>query len=144
MSDVLCPLDPNLHSATGDLKRDETLRRMKAATLSLDDARTVRDQKMAQALEHAEVESARWGAQALDYLKWYAETHDRFPAWFVTQAAELCREVPTPPTPKAWGSIFTRAVRNGWLKKDGFAQDPNRHANPCPVWLSLLYRKEAA
>jgi hypothetical protein len=142
---ILAPLDPNyVNTADCDTGRRERMGRMAAATVSLDDARTLRDEKMAQALDHAERNDPTWGAQALDYLKWYAETHDRFPGWFVTQAAELCKEVPTPPTLKAWGSIFTKAARQGWIEKCGYRQDPNRHANPCPVWASLIYRKGAA
>ena len=138
MTAILAPLDPNWNqSADADPARRDMVSRM-------DMARAKRDEGMGRALDHAEREVATWGALALDYLRWYAETHDRFPAWFVTQAAELCKEVPTPPTPKAWGSIFTRAAREGVIRKDGYRADPNRHANPCPVWASLIYKKEAA
>ena len=144
MSTTLAPLDPELMNvADADPVRRELVGRMRAATLSLDDARRVRDQKMGQALDHAEAESARWGTRALSYLRQYAESHDRFPGWFVTQAAELTGAVPTPPTLKSWGSIFTKAARAGWLVKDGYAQDPHRHANPCPIWKSMIYREAA-
>lgn len=104
---------------------------------TLESARQERDQKMQQALDHAEAETRAWGELALAYLRWYAERHDRFPGWFVTQTAGL--SVPTPPTPKAWGAIFTKAARDGLIRKDGYTQDPNRHANPCPIWASNVY-----
>ena len=145
MSTTLAPLDPELMNvADADPVRRELVGRMKAATLSLDDARRVRDQKMQQVLDHAEREQPKWGDLALAYLKRYAETHDRFVGWFVTQAADLTGAVPTPPTLKSWGSIFSKAARDGWLVKDGYAQDPHRHANPCPIWKILIHKAEAS
>ena len=149
---TLCPLDPELlNIADADPERRLMVSRMAAATglrpapLSLDEARRLRDMKITQALDHAERESVRWGDMALDYLKRYAETNDVFPGWFVTRAADLTGAVPTPPTLKAWGSIFTKAARSGWIQKCGYRQDPHRHANPCPVWKSLIYQgREAA
>lgn len=139
----LVPLDPNLIAdADGNVERRERLARSAALTrVSLAEARLVRDQKMQQALDHAESETARWGDRALAYLRRYAERHDRFPGWFVTKAADLTGAVPTPPTPKAWGAIFTKAARVGWIVKNGYTQDPHRHANPCPVWKSLIWRE---
>ena len=108
--------------------------------LDLNYARAERDAGMRQATDHAEAETPGWSAQALAYLRQYAERRDRFPGWFVTEEAALSGEVPEPPTKKAWGSIFTKAARHGWIVKDGYRPDPHRHANPCPVWRSLVYR----
>lgn len=107
--------------------------------LELDSAVAQAIDGMRRALEHAERDVPDWGDRALAYLEEYAKTHDRFPGWFVTQAADLVGAVPTPPTRKAWGSIFTKAARLGWIKKDGYTQDPHRHANPCPVWKSTVH-----
>ena len=145
MSTTLAPLDPELMNvADADPVRRELVGRMKSATLSLDDARRVRDQKMQQVLDHAEREQPKWGDLALAYLKRYAETHDRFAGWHVTHAAELTRSVPTPPTLKSWGSLFTKAQRLGWIEKCGFTQDKNRHCNPIPVYRSLIMRAVTA
>ena len=111
-----------------------------SAQLAIDFARQARDEGMQQAVDHAESDIPGWGAQALSYLRQYAETHDRFHGWFVTKAADLTGAVPTPPTAKAWGSTFTKAARLGYIRKDGYGQDPHRHANPCPIWRSLVYR----
>ena len=135
---ILAPVDPNINqSADADPDRRDRVSRM-------DMARAKRDEGMGRALDHAEREMVSWGETAFSYLVWYAETHDKFPAWFATQAADLTGAVPAPPTRKAWGSIFIRAARTGVIRKDGYRADPNRHANPCPVWASLIYKQEAA
>jgi len=135
---ILAPVDPNLNqSADADPVRRDMVSRM-------DMARAKRDDGMGRALDHAERDVPTWGEQALAYLRCYAETHDRFPAWFVTHAAELTGAVPTPPTLKSWGAILAKAARDGWLKNDGYTQHPQRHASPTPIWLSLIYQQEAA
>ncbi len=114
-----------------------------ASVVLISDARVAREHGMQQALDHAERKVDNWGDVAMAFLHGYALSHDRFAGWMVTREAELTKAVQTPPTGKAWGSIFTKAARIGIIKKDGYAQDPNRHANPCPVWKSMVY-KEAA
>ena len=111
--------------------------------LSLDYPRVARDEGMKRALDHAEADCAGWSDTAMAYLNGYALTHDRFTGWLVTTSAELTRSVPTPVTAKAWGSIFTKAARLKIIAKDGYTQDPNRHASPVPVWKSLIYRTAA-
>lgn len=101
-----------------------------------------RNAGMQRATDHAEADHPNWGVLALDYLKAYAATHERFPGWFVTKAASLSKAVPEA-SGKAWGSIFTKAARQGWIVRDGFDKDPNRHMNPCPVWRSMCYRGQA-
>ena len=97
---------------------------------------------MRRATEHAESDSPGWSSQALAYLESYAKAHDRFPGWFVTHEASLQNAVPKA-SGKAWGSIFTKAARLGWIEKDGYTTDPNRNCNPVPVWRSLIYRRAA-
>jgi hypothetical protein len=103
-------------------------------------ARRQAEEGMRRSLEHAEAECEGWGDRALAYLRHYAENHDRFPGWFATQAAELTGSVPAPPTRKAWGAIFIKAARLGWIRKDGYTPDIHRKSNPCPVWASKVYR----
>lgn len=133
---ILVLLDPNLtQDADADPDRRQMLSRMELA-------RAERDTGMQTALDHAQADLPEWGGLALAYLRNYAETHDRFPAWFATGAANLTRSVPVR-SGKAWGSIFVRAQRLGWIVKDGFRPDPLRHMNPAPVWRSLLFRMAA-
>ena len=103
-------------------------------------ARQQRDDGIDRAARHAESDYPGWGSQALAYLRRYAENHDCFMGWFVTNESELSGSVPAAPTRKSWGAIFTKAVRLGWIEKDGYRQDPNRHCNPAPVWRSLICR----
>lgn len=114
-----------------------------SAQLDIDFARAARDDGMARAADHAEEVVPGWGDLALSYLKRYAESHDRFPGWFVTREAELLQAIPAPPTLKSWGSVFTKAQRDGLIVKDGYTQDPRRHASPIPCWRSLIYREAA-
>lgn len=104
----------------------------------LDFARKARDEGMQRSTDHADGDAPGWSDDALAFLKQYAEAHDQFVGWYVTKHAELSGKVAAPPTKKAWGSIFTKAQRLGWIEKNGYRQDPNRHANPCPVWASRI------
>jgi len=109
-------------------------------TVTLTEARAQGEDGMRRALDHAEAKVLKWGDLASAYLKLYAETHDVFPGWFVTRAAELDGVVPKPPTLRAWGAIFKKAARLGYIKRTGYRPDPHRHAAPCPLWTSLIYR----
>lgn len=107
----------------------------------IDLARDARDEGMERAHSHAESKKPGWSDMAYEFLKRYAETHDRFPGWFVTREVGLTRAVPAPPTPKAWGSVFRMAMKRGLIEHTNtFTQDPYRHANPCPVWRSLVFK----
>ena len=105
----------------------------------LAEARAQAEAGMTQALQHAEAVVPSWGDQALAFLKSYAERNQCFTAWLVTRCAELHKDFPAPPTGKAWGAIFKRAAYLGYIRRTGYAPDPNRHASPCPVWTSLIY-----
>lgn len=96
------------------------------------------DQGMARAAQGAENAVEGWTDLALDFLKRYAETHERFPAFFVTAAAE------TEPTlagvnPKAWGPVVQTAMKRGIIAKtDSTMPHPGRHACPAYVFRSLV------
>ena len=112
------------------------------AAPSIDSARAARNEGMTRATNHADESTPGWSQAALDYLHNYALTHEVFPAWFVTAAAGLTRSVPVK-SGKAWGSIFVKAKKLGWIERAGFRPDPNRHMNPAPVWRSLIYLEAA-
>ena len=109
---------------------------------TIENARQARDDGMTLATSHADEATPGWSSVALDYLHNYALSHEIFPAWFVTAAAGLTRSVPEK-SGKAWGSLFVKAQREGWIKKDGYTQDPNRHCNPAPVYRSFIFREAA-
>lgn len=92
---------------------------------------------MSRALEHAEQEEPGWGDVALLFLKKYAREHaEPFTALDVrTAAAEW--GLSEPPTPKAFGSVFQRAAREGVIKKIGYAPHAERHASPTVLWRTV-------
>ena len=139
---ALAPLDPELMNvADADPVRRELVGRMKAATLSLDDARRVRDQKMAQVLSTAESISDQWGRVAYLFLVRYAQRNRRFIGQDVVRASR--GEIDPPHTDRAWGPIFKRAITAGVLHRIGFAPAPHRHASPCLEYVSMIYREAA-
>lgn len=105
-------------------------------------SRHARDVGMAQALDHAEADDPDFSDKATHYLYTYALTHDRFTGFMVTTSARITKSVKFK-SGKAWGSLFVRAQREGWIVKDGFTTDAARHMNPCPVYKSLIYREAA-
>lgn len=110
--------------------------------LAIDFARTERDVGMSRATGKADNDHDGWSAQALSYIHAYALTHDRFCGWMVVAASRLEKAVPEA-SGKAWGSLFVKAQRDGWIVKDGTSQDPQRHLNICHVYRSLIYRRAA-
>lgn len=90
---------------------------------------------MAQALGHAADVNPKWPAFAYGNLSWYVKykaekqfTSYDFIAWCDASHYEQ------PPTPKAFGSIFTKAAKNGLIRKVGYRPHPLRHASPTVLW----------
>ena len=91
---------------------------------------------MAQALGHAESVEPGWSALAYDLLEWYVMEHRsgvQFTSFNFIPAYEQTGN-PMPPTPKAFGSIFTKAAKNGLIRKVGYRPHPLRHASPTVLW----------
>ena len=96
-----------------------------------------KDAGMALATGKADARHDGWSAQAYTFLAAYAGTHALFAGWQVVQDARDQHAVPDA-SGKAWGSVFLKAARNGIIEKAGYTTDPNRHANPIPLWRSRL------
>jgi|ERR1051325_4657098 hypothetical protein len=107
-------------------------------TTNIEEARAARDAGMGNAATGAENAHPGWGETAYAYIMAYARRNQRFAGWMLTRDAALEKAV-EPRTGKAWGIYFVKAQKEGFIVKDGFTQDPNRHANPCPVYKSLIY-----
>lgn len=98
-------------------------------------AEELRDEGMANALRSQERQSAAWGHTAWGALLECLETFGEF-------TAEQCREfaelggVLRPPEPRAWGSIFRKAVLSGLIEPCGWARssNPKAHTRPVTVW----------
>jgi len=93
---------------------------------------------MDRALAGAERQHEDWGELAFRFLVAFARRRASFMGWECVRAAEACSNVPIA-NPKAWGAIFARAARDGYISKDGYEPDPNRNQNPAPRWRSRCY-----
>ena len=110
--------------------------------LVIDFDRAARDAGMQRALDHAEGDSPGWSDVAFLFLKQFAATHERFISEDVSDASKEWGMV-QPPTDRAWGQIYRRAIKEGVIKQDGAGRSRRRHASICPMWLSLIYRGAA-
>lgn len=91
-----------------------------------------RDAGMAQAHDHAEEVDTTWPQRAYAHLLEYAHSHAQFISHDVTDGC------PSPTTQKAWGAIFTKAVREGVIEKIGYGISDRRHCSPTPLWQSRM------
>lgn len=101
-----------------------------------------RERGMAQALEHAEREHFDWAEQAYGFLQTYARSHEEFISEDVSDASKVLN-FPQPPTDRAWGSIYKRAIKNDLIIQVGTGRSRRRHASICPLWGSLIYQRAA-
>lgn len=103
------------------------------------EARYARDAGMAAAADGAERQAAHWAHFALEFLKSYAIDfrHTAFIAHDVVSAARYS-SVPTVTDERSWGVIFRRALKAGYIRKDGYRQAPHRHLSPTLQYRSLI------
>lgn len=109
---------------------------------TLDFARAARDDGMQRAIDHAESDAPGWSDVAFQFLRNYARTHEHFISEDVSDASRDWGMV-QPPTDRAWGQIYRRAIKEGIIKQDGAGRSRRRHASICPRWMSLIYRRSA-
>ena len=92
------------------------------------------------ALAHAEQIEVKWGDLALAFLHRHARKAKKFIASDVTEASKKWGLV-QPPTTKAWGSVYRRAVKRGMIQSCGTVKSPTRHGSPTVLWASNVYRE---
>lgn len=97
------------------------------------------DSGMGRALEHAEADSPTWAHVAYKFLERYCVRHQHFISENVSEASRTWGMV-QPPTDRAWGMIYRRAIKNGLITQDGYARSARRHASICPRWQSRVFR----
>ncbi len=87
------------------------------------------------AVEAAEREIPDWSDVALSWVKLYATMNrgKKVIGYDIVQAS-LAHKIIQPSNAKALGGPIQRAARMGYIVKVGTAEDPNRHANPVPLW----------
>lgn len=110
--------------------------------LSIDFARAARDEGMQRAADHAERVTPQWLETAFAFLTTYARTHEKFISEDVSDASKAWGMI-QPPTDRAWGSVYVRAVKSGIIVQDGAGRSRRRHASICPLWRSLIYKRAA-
>lgn len=102
---------------------------------NLTQAMAERDRGMAVSLEHAEAVHRNWGDEAYDLLAYWCsgDSGIQFTSYSFLRFADT-QSLRAPPTPKAWGSIFVKAAKNGLIRKVGYRPHPLRHASPTVLW----------
>ncbi len=63
----------------------------------------------------AESSGARWQKRALDFLRGWAMTQNRFSAEVVRAAST--KYVRHPPTSRAWEAVLGEAAKRGWIRQ---------------------------
>lgn len=102
-------------------------------------AREARDAGMQQSLDHAQAVNPLWGEIAYLFLLRFARCNASFISEDVSDAANASLTFPAPPTDRAWGSVYRRAIKEGLIVQDGAGRSRRRHASICPRWRSLGY-----
>lgn len=105
--------------------------------LSIDFAHAEARKGMARALEHAEADCPKWGDVALAFLTQFARTHKTFISEDVSDASKEWGMV-QPPSDRAWGAIYRRAIKLDIIVQDGSGRSLRRHGSICPRWRSLV------
>lgn len=111
--------------------------------LSLPLARRQAEAGMAQALNNADNKIPNWSSMAYSFLLSYARTHRYFISEDVSGASKE-QGLPQPPTDRAWGQVYRRAIKAGIIVRDGAGISARRHGSMCPRWASRIYQERAA
>lgn len=117
---------------------------MEQPTLDFERARADRDAGMARSLEHAERLTQNWGDLAYTFLLIFARSNASFISEDVSDASKASKTFPQPPTDRAWGQVYRRALKQGIIVQDGSGRSRRRHASICPRWRSLMYVGDVA
>lgn len=107
-------------------------------------ARVARDAGMAQSIDRAQDLCFDWPERAYAFLEAYARENACFISEDVSDAAHADPRFPTPPTDRAWGAIYRKAVNAGLIEQYGAGRSRRRHASICHRWRSLVFVGGAA
>jgi hypothetical protein len=94
----------------------------------------LRDKGIKQAIDNADDTHERWSEKAYKFLTNWIKTQYEFMTEDVRLASE--KEIPKPPSNRAWGGIVVRAARAGLINKVGFSnvKNPKAHHTPASIW----------
>src|SRR5687767_11528553 len=107
--------------------------------MDLFEAAAARDSGMLRAAKHAEATHCGWNDRAYAFLEAYARQHKEFISEDVSDESKRLG-FPQPPTDRAWGSVYRKAVRESIIIQIGTGRSRRRHASICPRWGSCIYR----
>ena len=105
----------------------------------INDGLQLRDKGIKKAIDNANDTHDKWSDKAykflLDYIK-YGEGRDQYE--FMTEDVRIASEkdIPKPPSNRAWGGIILKAVRAGLIHRVRFSSVKNvkAHRTPATVW----------
>ena len=94
----------------------------------------LRNEGIKKAIDNADDTHERWSEKAYKFLTNWIKTQYEFMTEDVRIASE--KEIPKPPSNRAWGGIILRAVRAGLVHRVGFSSVKNikAHRTPATVW----------
>ena len=94
----------------------------------------LRDKGIKQAVDNADNAHEKWSDKAYRFLVNYIKSQNEFMTEDLRLASE--KEIPKPPSNRAWGGIILRAVRAGLITRDRFSNVKNvkAHKTPATVW----------
>jgi hypothetical protein len=91
------------------------------------------------AIDHANLKHDGWSNEAYKALKSFLNTHkNSFMCEEVRKFAHFDLGLVQPPSSRAWGGIFQRAVREKIIKHVGFGQvtNPKAHKANASLWMA--------
>ena len=94
----------------------------------------LRDKGIKQAIDNADNTHEKWSDKAYRFLVNYIKSQNEFMTEDLRLASE--KEIPKPPSNRAWGGIILRAVRARLITRDRFSNVKNAkaHKTPATVW----------
>jgi len=105
--------------------------------LDLFTGQELRDAGIKQSMETAEKHQENWTHFAYQFLLNYTKANKEFMAEDVRNASEGI--VQSPPSKRAWGGIFVKAVKSGLIERIGFrnVKNANAHCTPASLWKTI-------
>lgn len=93
-----------------------------------------RDKGIARAARHADAVVKDWQEKALDRLRLFIDEREGAP-FLAEEFVRWARfKVPAPPDKRAFGSVIQRAVKSGWIVKEGYAPASSSNQSPKCLW----------
>lgn len=102
--------------------------------LDIFQGKELRDIGIAKSENNANSKNENWSFRAYWFLLQYIRNHNEFMAEEVRTASR--GKVPQPPSNRAWGSVFVKAVKSGKIKRKGYktVSNPKAHRTPATLW----------